>query len=109
MYSTIGVDPAVSCNRNRPSSNEFPDYLGFSQANVCIYTQISLIVPNIQNPHRDTAEIVKLHELGMRLLPNPNKYGYCLLLPSTKYSKVCMVGAFLAYKIHFAPILPILQ
>ena len=77
--------------------------------NVHIYTQISLIVLNIQNPHRDMTQILKLHDLGMRLLSNPNKYGYCLLLPSTEYSKVCMVGAFSAYKIHFAPILPILQ
>ena len=74
-----------------------------------IYTQISPIVLNIQNPHRDTTEILKLHELGMRLLSNPYKYGYCLLLSSTEYSKVCMVGAFLAHEIHFAPILPILQ
>ena len=43
-----------------------------------IYTQISPIVPNIWNPHRDMAEILKLHELGMRLLLNPNKYGYWL-------------------------------
>ena len=50
-------------------------------------------------------EILILHELGMRLLMNLNKYGYCPLLPSTEYSKVCMVGAFLAYEIHFAPIL----
>ena len=48
---------------------------GFSRENAHICTQISLIVPNIQNPHRDTTEILKLHELGTRLLSNPNKYG----------------------------------
>ena len=77
--------------------------------NVHIYTQISPIVQNIQNPHTDMTAILKLHELGMRLLSNPNKYGYCPLLPSTEYLKVCMVGVFPAYKIHFAPFLPILQ
>ena len=51
------------------------------------------------------AEILKVHDLGMRLVLNPNKYGYCLSLLSTEYPKVCMVGAFLACKIHFAPIL----
>ena len=71
--------------------------------------QISLIVPNIWNPDRDTAEILKIHELGTRLLSNHNKYGYCLLLSSTEYSKVGTVGAFLAYKICFAPISPILH
>ena len=76
MYSIVAADPAVSCKTNRPNLNEFPDYSGFSQANVHIYTQISLIFPNIQNPHRDMTEILKLHELGMRLLSNPNKYEY---------------------------------
>ena len=77
--------------------------------NAHICTQISLIVPNIWNPHRDMTEILKLHELGMRLLSNPNKYGYQLLFPSTEHLKICMVGAFSACKICFAPILPILQ
>ena len=40
-------------------------------------TQISLIVPNIWNHHRDTAEILKLHELGTQLLSNPNKWWRC--------------------------------
>ena len=73
-----------------------------------IYAQISPTVQNIQNPRRDTTEILKLCGLGMRLLSNPNKYEYCLLLPSTEYLKVWTVGAFSAYKIHFAPILPII-
>ena len=59
-------------------ANEFPKYSGFSQEKIHIYTQISLIVPNIQNPHRDTAETLKIHELGLRLLSNPNKCGYWL-------------------------------
>ena len=83
--------------------------MGFSLENAHICTQIFLIVPNIQNPHRDTAEILKLHELGMRLLSNPNKYGYLLLFPSTESLKICMVGAFSVCKIHFAPTLPTLQ
>ena len=40
-----------------------------------MYTNISDF-PDIQNPHRDMTEILELHELGMRLLWNPNKYGY---------------------------------
>ena len=55
--------------------------------------QISPIVPNTQNHHRNTAEIL---ELGMRLLSNPNKYGCRLLLPHIGCLKMCAVGAFLA-------------
>ena len=36
------------------------------------YMRISQIVPDIQNPLQDTAEIVEILELGMRLLSNPN-------------------------------------
>ena len=64
---------------------------------------------NIRNPHRYMTEILKLHELGMRLLLNPKKYGYWLLFVSTKPLKICMVGAFSACKICFAPTLPTLQ
>ena len=52
----------------------FPIIRVFPQEVTCICTQLSPIVPNIRNPHRDMAEILKLHELGMRLLSNPNKY-----------------------------------
>ena len=108
-YSRLAVDPAVFCNRNRPSLMNFPSIWDFPKS-MYIYThKISQNVPNIQNPHRATAEILELHELGTRLLSNPNKYGYCLFLSSTEYSKVCTVGTFLAYKIHSAPILPIFQ
>ena len=55
------------------------------------------------------AEISKLHMLGMRLLLNPNKYGCEQLLLNIKYSKVGVVGAFLAYKIQFAPNKHIIQ
>ena len=102
MHSTVAADPAVSCNKNRPSLMNFPIIQEFSRVNVHLYTQIPLIVPNIQNPHRDTAEILKLHKLGMRLLSNPNKYWYYwILLPGTGHLKICMVGAFSAYEIHF--------
>ena len=106
MYSIVAADPAVSCNKNKPSLMNFPIIWDFLKQ---MYTDIPLIVLNIRNPYRDSAEILKLHELGMRLLSNPNKYEYCLLLPSTKYLTVCMVGALLACKICFAPNLPILQ
>ena len=72
-------------------------------------TQISPIVPNIQNPHRDMTEILKLRELGTTSLSKPNKNWYGLLFPHTEHLKVCMVGAFSACKICFAPTLPILQ
>ena len=55
------------------------------------------------------AEIIKLHELGIRLLSNPNKYEYSLLFPSTECLKICVVGALLACEMGFAPILPTLQ
>ena len=67
------------------------------------YTQI---LPN--TPHfRIFSEIwlkYQKYMSGMRLLPNPNKYGCEQLLLSIEYSKVGVVGAFLAYKIQFAPI-----
>ena len=50
------VNPAVSCKKNKPRLNEFPEYLGFSQGNIYIYTWISLIDLNIWNPLRDMAE-----------------------------------------------------
>ena len=63
--------------------------------------QISLIVLNIWNPHRDMAEIIKLFELGMRLLSNPNKCGYGLFILNIGCLKLCAVGAFLACKLCF--------
>ena len=70
MYSLVAADPAVSCKKNRSSLMNFLIIWGFLEC-----TQISPIVLNIRNPHRDTAEIIKLLELGTRLLLNPNKYG----------------------------------
>ena len=37
----------------------------------------------------------------MRLLSNPNKYGYWLLFTSTEYLKICTVGTNLACKMQF--------
>ena len=44
---------------------------------------------------------IKLPELGMRLLSNPNKYAYWLLFPSTEYLKICVVGTYLVCQMHF--------
>ena len=44
------VDPTVSCKRNKPRLMNFLSISVFSQCNVHIYIQISLIVLNIQNP-----------------------------------------------------------
>ena len=63
--------------------------------------QISPIILNIRNPHRDTAEIIKLFELGMRILLNPNKCGYGLFILNIGCLKLCAVGAFLACKTMF--------
>ena len=77
MYSIVAADPAVSCKKNRPSLMNFPIIQDFSEKKKKqVYTNISLIALNTWNPHRDTAEIIKLHELGTRLLSNPNKYEY---------------------------------
>ena len=76
MYSIVAADPAGSCNKNRPSLMNFLIIWDFPEQMHIYVTQISLIVLNIQNPHRDMTEILKLHELGTRLLSNPNKYGY---------------------------------
>ena len=54
------------------------------------------------------AEILKLQELGARLLSNPNKCEYWLLLPNIECLKICAVGAFLVCEMCFAPILPTL-
>ena len=75
MYSIFAVDPAVSCKRNRSSLMNFPIIQGFPEEEMLKYMQISQIVPNIQNPPRDTAEKLEILELGMRLLSNPNKCG----------------------------------
>ena len=71
MYSIVAVDPAVSCKRNRFSLMNFPNIRGFPQEGTLKYMRIYLIVPNIWNPRRDTAEIIELLELGTRLLLNP--------------------------------------
>ena len=46
-YSSITVDPAVSCNRNRPRPMNFLSIQDFpKRMHIYIYTQISLIVLN---------------------------------------------------------------
>ena len=63
--------------------------------------QISQIVPNIWNPPRVMAEIVKILELGTRLLSNPNKCGYWLFISIVRLLKMCAVGAFSASEMCF--------
>ena len=67
--------------------------MGLSHNNVHIFTQISPNILNLWVSLRDTAEILKIHVLELRLLSNPNKYGHEQLLLSIEYSRAGAVGA----------------